>query len=1312
MIRWPKNGISRLGTCRILAGIAGGLTIAAAIVVAKTASRVEDREYPIKYMAVAEVERLLLDILPSDGSVSVIADAANRQVLIRGPSGAQEVAAQLIQSVDHPPAPTRAQPVLRSYACQPATLETLVPRLRADFASDSEVRVSAAPAESRLFILADPRILAQIERQYGLATQSPPDVAVRNASLGWLTSEQFSLAMRDLFATRWRFLGQSADASRYELAAAMGRGHVIVDVDRAGNAIRMEGPPQVVAQLSRLVDSMAHRRPAQGNAERVVALRRADLASVRRAADAVRGVGSGDASRPSGSVPASPADSGPSPTNPPRDPADRSSLAPNRHVSPAAYFAPPDDVEQPSPANGAARPGDQEGVPTRQPSNDERVSNDVRERLRQAGVDVEIEALPDLDALILRGNDRDVEEVMRLIQEIERLSVETKPEIEVYPLRHASSESVATLMTEVHKDLIAGLQGRISIKPLVKPNALLFIGWGEAIKSVRELAAKLDRPVAANTQLRVFRLRHAPAATAATTVQEFFAKRTGLGPRVVVTADVRTNAVAVHASPRDIEEVALLIARIDTPRSDAVHQVRVFRLRNTLASDLATVLQGAIDTAKGTAAAQKSAVLELLAVDADRERTIRSGILNEVKVTPDVRANTIVATAPAESMELVEELIRQLDESPTAVAQIKVFRVTNGDARLLVQTLRSALPTQAAGQPALAGAEGESSLAPLRFSVDARTNSIVATGSMGDLKIVEALLLRLDEKGVQQRKNSVYRLKNAPALDVAATVNEFLRSERQVQRAAADQSSPFQQIENEVVVVPEPVSNALVISATPRYFEDIQELVQKLDAEPPQVLIQVLIGEVTLQDADELGAEFGLQDSVLFDRSLLGNLITTVSSSSQSVAGGGTLTTTNEVLRSATLTPGYAFNNAPLGNGASDRSLATSGRVGTQGLTNFSVGRINNELGYGGLVFSAGSESVSVLIRALQESRRLDVLSRPQVTTLDNQPAFIQVGQRVPRIVSTTINEIGQVNSVALENVGLILGVTPRISPDGMVVMEIDAEKSELGPEAEGVPVSISATGEVIRSPRINTTTAQTTVSAANGETIVLGGLIAKSSSSIDRRVPYLSDLPILGGLFRYDSLTTRRSELLIVLTPHVIRNPADAERLKQIEAARMSWCCADLRAVGADADLCRSADCAECEHDTAVVYPDLDPRGAAPAPENPLPEKAADPELFETPDAGDTTSPGRRNAAEPRTVLPRPAPRRDAQDSESTSPQARNPDATWGADGRDFAVSPAEYVRRADTSFLQPESKLIRLPSIQDLPAAQDAVLPTRGVR
>ena len=699
-------------------------------------------------------------------------------------------------------------------------------------------------------------------------------------------------------------------------------------------------------------------------------------------------------------------------------------------------------------------------------------------------------------------------------------------------LQHVRGEALEELVSNVLEDLTGPLQGLVSITPLVKPNALLLIGWGEAVDAARRLIARLDETVEPQTQMQFFALKFAPAGQVEDTVREFLNDRGGLGPDVNVTADLRTNSLIVNAAARDLEEVARLIEKLDRGTSESVNQARMVQLKNALAADVSQTITAAITAVRGGTGTQRSAALEMLMTDPDGNPVMAVGLLEDVRLTPDSRTNRIFITGPADSVALVEQLIQNLDESPAASAQIKVFQIFNGDATDLVQVLRSLFPEQAGVStvPQLAVAEGETSLAPVRFSVDVRTNSIIATGAAGDLRIIEALLLRLDETDSQERVNNVYRLKNSPALDVANAVNNFLRSERVVNQAAPGRQNPFTQIESEVVVVPEPVGNALIISATPRYFDQIMELVEGLDAQPPQVMIQVILVEVELDNLHEFGVELGLQDSLLFDRSLLGSI----------------------------LAPGFNFNNQSLGNANTAESLATRGNVAGQALSHFSLGRTSTDTDFGGLVLSASSENVSVLLRAMNQSRNLEILSRPQIMTLDNQPAFIQVGQRVPRIVGTSINQVGQVNTVELENVGLILGVTPRISPEGMVVMEIDAEKSEVGPEIDGIPVSISADGEVIRSPRVNITTAQTTVSSASGQTIVIGGLITTSNTTLSRRVPWLSDVPLLGDLFRFDGTRNSRKELLIILTPHVVRGPSEAEYIKQVETARMSWISCD----------------------------------------------------------------------------------------------------------------------------------------------------------
>ena len=816
---------------------------------------------------------------------------------------------------------------------------------------------------------------------------------------------------------------------------------------------------------------------------------------------------------------------------------------------------------------------------------------------------VQIEMLEDLNMIVIKGHKRDVQQVLQLIKEIEDISVETEPAVTVHHLVHVNCEALATLVSELYSEVFSPRQGDVSITALVKPNALLLIGRPESVETVVSLIKRLDRPVPPESQFKVFRLSHAAAATAQQTIEEFFQDSEGeqlaaLGARVHVLADVRSNSLIVRASPRDMLEVGRMITEIDTREATAVNDLRVFKLKNSLAEDLEPILQNAI-TGQSTGqrqqnAEEKSMGLRFVTIDPSGQKLLSSGILTDVRVTADPRANALLISAPAESMPLIEALVNQLDQLPAAEAQVKVFTILNGDAAALVEMLEMLFGETTTNQsepPVRTGAsEGDSSLVSLRFATDVRTNSIIASGSIGDLAVVEAILLRLDESDIRERKTTVYRLKNAPAPDVAEAINEYLEQEQRLPDIGEGLFSTFELLDREVIVVSEDVSNSLIVSATPEYYDEIAALVEQLDERDAMVMIQVLIAEVRLNDTEEFGIEMGLQDSILFDRGLLGD-IQTITNSQQTSIGGTVTTVTEEIITSATNEPGFLFNDvtSPLGNSGAAAATAGANVIGGQGLSNFGVGRLNSELGFGGLVLSASSESVSMLLRALKEDRRINVLSRPQVMTLDNQAAFIQVGEQVPIVEATETNDSGGLtNSVRLEPVGLIVGVTPRISPDGLVVMEIDATKSEVGPEAEGIPISVQD-GVTIRSPRIKTITAQTTVSALDGQTVVLGGLISTNKTKVDRRVPWLADIPILGQLFQYQGFTAERSELLIVMTPRIVNSEEDAELIKQAEASRMSWCLNDVLDLHEDVAF-RPRDGHWDDEETNTIYPDGDP--------------------------------------------------------------------------------------------------------------------------
>lgn len=1232
------------------------LFLTTAIVTGPTKATADDetyRPYPLKHKQVEEIEPLLAGIIRDiKPAPQIVLDSRNNQILVRTSAATHRIVQQFLESIDQPSVKENApQPaVVRGYRIEPGRLNEVLRQLQTRFDGRPEVRLTADPATSQIIVLGPPDVQSMIAA--GLAAPAKPAAAPasppqpraaspiklapsaagpvvtgrQTVAINRITFGRLEQQLRQLLGSRLEPRGGQM-AAEPDFVLDRGGRRVNLTMHREAQAIRLEGDATLVNQLAQLIQALDRAENGPGSTEatiRIIPVHRADPAKVQEAVDAYR--------------------SGMS--EPPANPQNRrtqslSSTPFERHdprVSPGpialAQFAEPvGDAPQP---NDWVPFGDVPGADLLEGLIQE---DAIDPRLRQLGDRVQIETLPDLDVIILRGRDPDVDEVARIIAEIERLSAETVPVIEFYQLQHANCMSMAVILDMVAVDLIGGRQGKIHVTPLIKPNAFLLIGWGEAVTAMKDLIAKLDQPVPPESQLRIYRLRHESVLRAAATVEDVFRDAESMAARVTVTPDVRTNSLIVRAAPRDLEELELLISRIDRGESGLVAQARIIKLRNTLATELATTLNSAIMAAAGGVQRQRSTVLELITADVEGRRLLRSGILEDVQITPDPHTNSLMIAAPAESMDLLTALIEQLD-SPTAVAQIKVFKIINGDAANLIEMLRVLLPGEMmiAG-PQLAGAEGETTLVPVRFSLDARTNSIIATGSQGDLAIIEALLLRLDEDDVAERMNVVYRLKNAPAFDVAQAINELIRSRRVLEMAMPGLRSPYEVVEREVIVVPEPVSNSLIISATPRYYEEVLTVVEDLDKQPAQVMIQVVIAEVRLDDYDEFGIEFGLQDSVLFDRSLLSNLEKVTRTVTEQI-GGTTVTTTTEEIVAAQNTPGFNFNNAPLGNAGSDRAFATSGQVGTQGLSSFDVGRVNTQLGYGGFVLSASSESVSMLIRALQQSRRMEVLGRPQIMTLDNQPAFIQVGERVPRITGSRFDGQAQTNSVELENTGLILGVTPRISPEGLVVMEVDAEKSTVGREADGIPVTVVA-GGVIRSPKISVTTAQTTVSAASGETIVLGGLITKDSETIRRRVPYLSSIPVIGELFRFDSNSMVRSELLIILTPQVVRSEEDRERLKLAEAARMSWCLADVHELHGPTGIYEDGDLSEWRGYGEVIYPEIYPDGFQP-------------EAISPPEPSERGREPARAGQEP-TLAPR---ERDSQ-IELLPPDARLPDRT-----------------------------------------------------
>lgn len=794
-------------------------------------------------------------------------------------------------------------------------------------------------------------------------------------------------------------------------------------------------------------------------------------------------------------------------------------------------------------------------------------------------------------ALIVTGTDEDIQSFQNLLAQLGEQALQSRPSTDVVPLEKTNSVALAAVIQQLYNDVFATRFGAATVTAISEPNALVVSGQPQALEELKAIIAKLDiESEDIRGSFVVLRLKHMAASNAANRLGNFFGvtpATTGgqLGggqqnlnqPRtVLIIPDPRSNTIILKGGSTELRQAQELLNEIDVVDGENIksQDMKVIQLRNSVATDMAQVIVAAINggvqgatQALGSPSQQgfgfgqqqqlqnqqnqdptvanSSLRLKLMSIDKN-SGVISSGILFDVRIIADSSSNSLLISGPPESLPLVEALVRELDRLPDAETQLKVFTILNGDAEQLYNMLTQLFTQQqqqggggfgggvqndGLSRLPLRSGSSDQTLVSLRFALEARTNTIIAAGSAGDLQVVEDLLTSLDRTNGDRFIKKVYRLSNAPAEDTATTLTNTYNAEQQnlLSQDPTTQSA-FVNVRRRVIVQADPIQNHLIVIATPETMVEIEGLITALDRRPTVVAIQVMIAEVALNSTEEFGLELGVQDSIVFDRGLAG---------------------TNVI--------GYPFNQAGSGNSLTGAGLASREKLAGQGLINLGVGRSNAGLGYGGLVLSAGNESINILMRALKDQGRLQVLSRPHLMTIDNLNARVQVGQRVPYNTGTTTTQgVVQLNTT-LQDVGIILEVVPRVGPDGLITMLVNVTNSSIGNEAEGTALGTDSQGNTIRQAPINITESITTAIARSDQTVILSGLLRTSKQFSKRGIPILSDLPRLGPLFSFQSERELRSELLIFLTPTIVHSHEDMAMLNQVEMDRMNWCFQDV---------------------------------------------------------------------------------------------------------------------------------------------------------
>ena len=627
-------------------------------------------------------------------------------------------------------------------------------------------------------------------------------------------------------------------------------------------------------------------------------------------------------------------------------------------------------------------------------------------------------------------------------------------------------------VTLVSRQAISGEEAISLLNTVLRKNKYAAIQQDRILKIVDADAAKrLNIPVhtgsdpdkIANTDeliTQVIPLKYADATQLKTDLQPL------INADADFTSNASANSLVITDTSANVKRVVQIVADLDTSVADSI-DVKVFQLRFANSTDAAKLINdvfGNLDSSRpqgsngnagggpggggfggpggggfGGGGGGFGRMMQQMASANQSKRA-------KITAAADTRTNSVVVTGPTDALANVDSVIQKLDSNPQAQQNVFVYRLRNAQALNLEAVLNALFNgTSITGRSQVSNADR---LTQARKNNSITSSSSTSGGGGGGGNTGRAGTVASSSGG--QMSGQAARLSNG------------------AQQTIAD-------LADQVSIIAETDTNSILVRTAPANWERVRGVLDELDHPVQQVLIKVLLAEVTHDKNDDIGADL----SVL---NLRRNAAGAVTGGQQ--AGG-------------------AFG------------IPAPGAVGATGL-----------------VVQLLETNFSATIRALEEDGKIDVLSRPYILASDNQLASITVGQEVPFVTRSSLTDAGQLNNtIEYRDIGILLDVIPHINPDGMVILDVAPEISTLLNSTVQISNNVAA-------PLINKRSAQSRVSVRSGQTIVIGGLMQDSVTSTVDKVPLLGDIPYLGNLFKRTSNERRKTELLIFLTPHIAADP------------------------------------------------------------------------------------------------------------------------------------------------------------------------------
>ena len=451
-----------------------------------------------------------------------------------------------------------------------------------------------------------------------------------------------------------------------------------------------------------------------------------------------------------------------------------------------------------------------------------------------------------------------------------------------------------------------------------------------------------------------------------------------------------------------------------------------------------------------------------------------------LRIMPIARLNAVLVISPQRKyISEMEDWIQRLDKGQsTTEPHLFVYYVKNGRATDLASVLNRILTGSAGQQP-------QSQQAPSNTSMDSGFSSPSAGGGGAGGGASSGLPGSSSGGGGFGTPGGGGTSPSPDSLSGGASPQAGLLNA--VNPASAEMSSGNSEPSGEagLRITADESTNSLLILASDRQYKTIASALGKLDIAPLQVMLEAAVAEVTLTNDLQYGLQYYF-------------------------AHGGANSTQNQV---------------QLGNAGQNTTAVSA-------LSAFGASAYPTFPGFG-YAFGGGG-NIQVILHALSDITKVNVVSSPKLLVLSNQTAQLLVGDQVPIATASSQSTIASnapvINSISYQSTGVILKVTPRVNEGGLVTMDVSQEVSSVGSSA-------SVTAASAASPTISDRRINTTVAVQDGETVALGGLIQNHTTNEHYGIPYVQNLPVVGNFFRSTSNKGTRTELLVLITPHIIQS-------------------------------------------------------------------------------------------------------------------------------------------------------------------------------